>query len=50
LAFRTDDLQSVLTHIPDSDAERIDVIRSSASGSICRGDTIVADIIRKTFG
>jgi outer membrane receptor protein involved in Fe transport len=45
---KTDDLQSVLTRIPASDVERIDVIRGGASGIDMQGHTIIANVIRKT--
>jgi outer membrane receptor protein involved in Fe transport len=44
---KSDDLQSILTRIPASDVERIDVIRGGAPGIDMQGQTIVANVIRK---
>ena len=44
---KSDDLQSILTRIPASDVERIEVIRGGAPGIDMQGLTIVANVIRK---
>jgi len=44
---KSDDLQSILTRIPASDVERIDVIRGGAQGIDMQGLTVVANVIRK---
>lgn len=44
---KTDDLQSILTRIPASDVDRIEVIRGGAPGIDMQGQTVVANIIRK---
>lgn len=45
---KSDDLQSIINRIPASDVERIDVIHGGAPGIDMQGQTIVANIIRKT--
>jgi len=45
---KTDDLQSVLSRIPASDVERIELIRGGAPGIDMQGQTVVANVIRKT--
>jgi outer membrane receptor protein involved in Fe transport len=45
---KSDDLQSILTRIPASDVDHIDVIRGSAQGLDMQGQTVVANVIRKT--
>jgi hypothetical protein len=45
---KTDDLQSILQRIPASDVERIDLIRGGAPGIDMHGQTIIANVIRKT--
>lgn len=45
---KTDDLQSILQRIPASDVDHIEVIRGGAPGIDMQGQTVVADIIRKT--
>ncbi len=45
---KSDDLQTILNRIPAADVERIDVIRGGAQGIDMQGQTIVANIIRKT--
>ena len=45
---KSDDLQSILLRIPASDVERIDLIRGGAPGIDMQGQTVVANIIRKT--
>jgi outer membrane receptor protein involved in Fe transport len=44
---KTDDLESVLTRIPASDVERIELIRGGAPGINMQGQTAIANIIRK---
>ncbi|MEI9929906.1 MAG: TonB-dependent receptor [Rhizomicrobium sp.] len=44
---KSDDLQSILTRIPASDVERIDIIRGGAPGIDMQGLTIIANVIRK---
>jgi outer membrane receptor protein involved in Fe transport len=44
---KTDDLQSILSRIPASDVERIEVIRGGAPGIDMQGHTVVANVIRK---
>lgn len=44
---KTDDLQSILTRIPASDVDRIEVIRGGAPGIDMQGQTVVANVIRK---
>jgi hypothetical protein len=44
---KTDDLQSILTRIPASDVERIEVIRGGAQGIDMHGQTVVANVVRK---
>jgi len=44
---KTDDLQSILSRIPASDVERIEVIRGGAQGIDMHGQTVVANIVRK---
>jgi outer membrane receptor protein involved in Fe transport len=44
---KTDDLETILTRIPASDVERIDVIRGGAPGIDMQGQTVVANVIRK---
>jgi hypothetical protein len=44
---KSDDLQSILTRIPASDVERIDIIRGGAPGIDMQGQTIMANVIRK---
>ena len=44
---KTDDLQSILSRIPASDVERIEVIRGGTSGIDMQGHTVVANVIRK---
>jgi outer membrane receptor protein involved in Fe transport len=45
---KTDDLQSILQRIPASDVERIELIRGGAAGIDMQGQTVVANVIRKT--
>src|SRR5271157_2334847 len=44
---KTDDLQSILTRIPATDVDRIEVIRGGAPGIDMQGQTVVANIILK---
>ncbi len=44
---KTDDLESILTRIPASDVERIDLIRGGAPGINMQGQTAIANVIRK---
>jgi outer membrane receptor protein involved in Fe transport len=44
---KTDDLQSILTRIPATDVDRIEVIRGGAPGIDMQGNTVVANVIRK---
>jgi outer membrane receptor protein involved in Fe transport len=44
---KTDDLQSIITRIPASDVERIEVVRGGAPGIDMQGQTVIANIIRK---
>lgn len=44
---KSDDLQSVLSRIPASDVERIDVIRGGAQGIDMQGQTVIANVIRR---
>ncbi|HWD48299.1 MAG TPA: TonB-dependent receptor [Rhizomicrobium sp.] len=45
---KTDDLQSVLSRIPAANVERIELIRGGASGIDMHGQTVVANVIRKS--
>jgi len=47
-ASKTDDLVNILTRIPASQVERIDVIRGGAPGIDMQGKTVVANVIRKS--
>jgi len=44
---KSDDLQSILSRIPASDVDRIEVIRGGATGIDMQGHTVVANVIRK---
>jgi outer membrane receptor protein involved in Fe transport len=44
---KSDDLQSVLTRIPASNVERIEIIRGGAQGIDMQGQTVIANVIRK---
>ncbi len=44
---KADDLGSILTRIPASDVDRIEVIRGGAPGIDMQGQTVIANIIRK---
>ncbi|MDE2500636.1 MAG: TonB-dependent receptor [Alphaproteobacteria bacterium] len=44
---KTDDLQSILSRIPASDVDHIDVIRGGVPGIDMHGQTVVADVVRK---
>jgi len=44
---KTDDLQSILSRIPASDVERVEVIRGGAQGIDMHGQTVVANVVRK---
>lgn len=44
---KTDDLQAILTRIPASRVERIDLIRGGAPGIDMQGRSVVADVILK---
>jgi outer membrane receptor protein involved in Fe transport len=44
---KTDDLQSILTRLPASDVDHIDVIRGGEEGIDMQGKTVVANVIRK---
>ena len=44
---KTDDLQSILSRIPASDVERIEVIRGGTPGIDMQDHTVVANVIRK---
>ncbi len=45
---KTDDLQSILQRIPASDVERVEVIRGGAQGIDMQGQTVVANVVRKS--
>ncbi len=45
---KTDDLQSVLERIPAADVERLELIRGGAPGIDMQGQTVVANVVRKT--
>ena len=45
---KTDDIQAILKRIPASDVERIEVIRGGAPGIDMQGQTVVANVVRKT--
>ena len=47
-ASKTDDLINVLTRIPSSQVERIDLIRGGAPGIDMQGKAVVVNVIRKT--
>ncbi|HEY2069166.1 MAG TPA: TonB-dependent receptor [Rhizomicrobium sp.] len=44
---KSDDLQSLLTRIPASDVDHIDIIRGGAPGIDMQGQTVIANVIRK---
>src|SRR6185437_6075656 len=44
---KTDDLQTILSRIPASDVERIDLIRGAVPGIDLHGQSVVANIIRR---
>jgi hypothetical protein len=44
---KTDDLQSILTRLPATDVDHIDVIRGGTQGIDMQGKTVVANVIRK---
>ena len=44
---KTDDLQSILTRLPASDVDHIEVIRGGEQGIDMQGKTVVANVIRK---
>ena len=44
---KTDDLQSILSRIPASDVDRIEIVRGGAPGVDMQGLTVVANVIRK---
>ncbi|MGA9795177.1 MAG: TonB-dependent receptor [Rhizomicrobium sp.] len=45
---KTDDLQSILTRLPASDVDHIDVIRGGAPGIDMHDQTVIANVVRKT--
>jgi len=45
---KTDDLQSILLRTPASDVDHIELIRGGAPGIDMQGQTVIANIIRKT--
>jgi outer membrane receptor protein involved in Fe transport len=45
---KSDDLQTILTRIPASDVDHIDIIRGGAAGIDMQGQTVVANVVRKT--
>jgi hypothetical protein len=45
---KTDDLKSILERIPAADVARIEVIRGGAQGIDMHGQTVVANVVRKT--
>jgi hypothetical protein len=45
---KTDDLNTILSRIPAASVERIDVIRGSAPGIDMQGQSVVANIVRRT--
>ncbi len=45
---KTDDVQSILTRLPASDVDHIDIIRGGAPGIDMQGQTVIANVIRKT--
>ena len=45
---KTDDVQSILTRLPASDVDQIDIIRGGAPGIDMQGQTVIANVIRKT--
>jgi hypothetical protein len=45
---KTDDIQAILKRIPAADVERIEVIRGGAPGIDMQGQSVVANVIRKT--
>ena len=44
---KSDDLQSILTRIPASNVDHIEVVRGGAQGIDMQGQTIVANVVRK---
>jgi Outer membrane protein beta-barrel family/TonB-dependent Receptor Plug Domain len=44
---KSDDLQTILTRIPASDVDHVEVIRGGAQGIDMQGYTVVANVIRK---
>jgi outer membrane receptor protein involved in Fe transport len=46
-ASKTDNLQNVLTRIPVSQVERIEIIRGGAPGIDMQGKTVLANVVRK---
>jgi len=49
-ASKTDDLVGILTRLPSSQIERIDLVRGGAPGINMQGKTVVVNIIRKKPG
>lgn len=45
---KTDDLQAILRRIPASDVARIDVIHGSAPGIDMHGQSVIANVVRKS--
>lgn len=45
---KTNDLQSILQRIPASDVDRVELIRGGAQGIDMQGQTVVANVVRKT--
>jgi Outer membrane protein beta-barrel family len=45
---KTDDVQSILTRMPASNVDHIDIIRGGAPGIDMQGQTVIANVIRKT--
>ncbi len=45
---KSDDVQTILTRIPASDVDHVEVIRGGAPGIDMQGYTVVANVIRKT--
>lgn len=49
-ASKTDSLDSILRRIPASQVERIELIRGGAPGIDMQGQTVLANVVRKTGG
>lgn len=49
-ATKTDNLDTLLSRIPASKVERIDVIRGGAPGIDMQGKTVIANVVRKVGG